>query len=258
MIKLRKSQRLLKQFVLFLTACFFFIACRHSWAVQRIDGKQIPITESVGIDTKIETFITPYRDTLSRELNTLLAYSPATLEKSQGVWQTSIGNMMADACLGAADSVLFNRERLRVDMCMLNFGGIRSIIPKGNITTRSAFELMPFENSLVVAQLDGAAMAELLDYFIKEKKAHPLAGIKFTIKGNQWEEVYINNKPLNPNANYYVATSDYLYSGGDNMLFFSKAKQVFDLNYKIRDVFIDYFKKVDTIVVKENNNIKVN
>lgn len=258
MIKLRKSQRPLKQFVLILTACLSITACSHSWVVQRAEGKQIPITENESADKQIEAFILPYRDTLSRQLNTVLAYSPQTLEKTQGSWQTPIGNLMAEACLIAADSVLLIREQHRVDMCLLNFGGIRSIIPKGNITTRTAFELMPFENNLVVTQLDGKALTELLDYFMKEKKAHPLAGIRFKIKGNQYEDVYVNNKRLNPDDTYFVATSDYLATGGDNMIFFSKAKQVFDLNYKIRDVLINYFKKIDTLAVKENNCIQVN
>ncbi|HMC02386.1 MAG TPA: hypothetical protein VKN14_15205, partial [Flavobacteriaceae bacterium] len=46
---------------------------------------------------------------------------------------------------------------------------------------------------------------------------------------------------------YYVATNDYLYSGGDNMTFFKPNDSLYDLNYKIRNALIDYFKKTDTI-----------
>jgi 2',3'-cyclic-nucleotide 2'-phosphodiesterase (5'-nucleotidase family) len=34
-----------------------------------------------------------------------------------------------------------------MDIVLLNHGGIRSIIPKGEVTTRTAFEIMPFETA---------------------------------------------------------------------------------------------------------------
>ena len=53
--------------------------------------------------------------------------------------------------------------------------------------------------------------------------------------------------PLEENKTYYVATSDYLANGGDNMIFFRDSKIKYDLDYKIRNLFIDYFKEIDTI-----------
>jgi 2',3'-cyclic-nucleotide 2'-phosphodiesterase (5'-nucleotidase family) len=36
---------------------------------------------------------------------------------------------------------------------LLNNGGIRAILPLGNVTTRTAFQIMPFENTMVVIAL---------------------------------------------------------------------------------------------------------
>jgi hypothetical protein len=44
-----------------------------------------------------------------------------------------------------------------------------------------------------------------------------------------------------------VATSDYLANGGDNMTFFKESKIKFDIEYKLRNMLIDYFKKVDIL-----------
>ena len=66
-------------------------------------------------------------------------------------------------------------------LCIFNHGGIRSIIPKGNVTTRTAFEIMPFENSVVVIALKGEQILEMVNYIITDKKPHPLSGITFTI-----------------------------------------------------------------------------
>ena len=44
-----------------------------------------------------------------------------------------------------------------------------------------------------------------------------------------------------------MATNDYLYNGGGNMTFFKPNEGLYNLDYKIRNLLIDYFKKVDTI-----------
>ena len=60
-------------------------------------------------------------------------------------------------------------------------------------------------------------------------------------------KIEINNQSLNDNQIYYVATSDYLANGGDNMTFFKESKIKFDIEYKLRNMLIDYFKKVDIL-----------
>lgn len=257
MVKLKNSIGPIKQIVLLLTVAFCLANCSSTLAVSNIEGKQIPVTDTLGSDEKVEAIVKPYRDNIERDLNTVLAYSPQTLDKSQGKWQTPIGNLMADACLEAASTTLMQREGVKVDMCLLNFGGIRSIIPQGDVTTRTAFEIMPFENSLVVARLKSADIAGMLAYLIKEKKAHPISGLTFTINGSTAEDILVNGRKLGPNDTFLVATSDYLLNGGDNMLFFGNADKVYDIDYKIRNVLIDYFKKVDTIPVKNDIRIKI-
>jgi len=54
-----------------------------------------------------------------------------------------------------------------------------------------------------------------------------------------------------------VGTNDYLSNGGDNMNFFKKGVQKFDLDYKLRNILIDYFKEVDTIPVVNDIRITV-
>ena len=151
------------------------------------------------------------------------------------------------------------REKKSVDICLLNHGGIRSIIPQGNVTTRTAFELMPFENNLVVVALKGEQILEMADYIIKERKPHPLSGIQIILNkdGKSYKSISIQGKPLDLNKTYYGATNDYLYNGGDSMYFFKKGTAVYDLDYKLRNVWIDYFKEVDTIPVPQIQRIIV-
>ncbi|MDX6189625.1 5'-nucleotidase [Flavobacterium sp. Fl-318] len=255
MVKLKKYNGFLKLFVIFLTL-FFITSCSKNYNLTKIEGKQLPITEKAPQTPEIETFITPYRNNINKDLDSILAYCPETLEKSTGKWQTSIGNLIADVCLKRGNTVFNAREKKDIDLCFLNHGGIRAILPKGNVTKRTAFEIMPFENNLVVLALKGEQLVAMTTYIIKEKKPHPLAGMTFTIsKDNTPKNILVQGKPLDTNKTYYVATNDYLANGGDNMNFFLKTTQKFDLNYKLRNVLIDYFKEVDTIPVAKDIRI---
>ena len=249
MVNLKKYNDVSKLFVIFLT--FFFIAScsKQNYYVTKIEGKRIPITEKEIQVPQIENFIKPYREHINKDLDSVLAYCPETLDKSTK-WQSTIGNLMADVSLMRGNLVFEERENKKIDICLLNSGGIRSILPKGNITARNAFEIMPFENSMVVIALKGEQISEMVDFLIADKKPHPLAGIIFTIdKNNQSKNILVQGKPLNKETVYYVGTNDYLSDGGDNMNFFKKAIQKYDLDYKLRNILIDYFKQVDTIPV---------
>jgi 2',3'-cyclic-nucleotide 2'-phosphodiesterase (5'-nucleotidase family) len=256
MVNLKKYNDVLKLFVIFLTL-FFIVSCStQSYTVAKIEGKHITITEKENQNTTIETFIKPYREHINNDLNKILAYNPETLDKSSGEWQTNIGNFISDITLKEGNKVFNKRENKNIDICLLNNGGIRSILPKGNITARTAFEIMPFENSLVVIALKGEQIYEIADFIIAYKKPHPLSGLTFTIdKSKQAKNILIQGNPIEKETIYYVGTNDYLANGGDNMVFFKKGVQKFDLDYKLRNILIDYFIEVDTIAVKKDLRI---
>jgi len=258
MVKLKNYNGVLTLFVIFLTF-FLVVSCsKQHYQVSKIEGKRITITDKEFQEPAIENYIKPYRENINKELDSVLAYCPVTLDKSTGKWQTPIGNLMADVTLQRGNVVFKAREKKTIDICILNHGGIRSILPKGNVTARTAYEIMPFENSLVVIALKGEQIFELVDYFITTKKPHPLSGISFTIsKDNIAKNIVVQGKPVEKETTYYVATNDYLSNGGDNMNFFKKGTQKFDLDYKLRNILIDYFKEVDTIPVINDVRISV-
>jgi 5'-nucleotidase len=66
------------------------------------------------------------------------------------------------------------------------------------------------------------------------------------------KKLLIQGKALSLNNVYNVATSDYLLNGGDRMDFFKKNNAVYDIDYKIRNILIDYFKAKDTLNPKRD------
>jgi 2',3'-cyclic-nucleotide 2'-phosphodiesterase (5'-nucleotidase family) len=249
MVKVKKNKTIISYFV-FLLTFFVFLACQTQHdVVYEIKNKQINVNEKVESEQTIEHFVTPYRNHITSDLAQVLAFNPIDQDKSKGEWETNIGNLFAQSTFELANPVFQKKENKILDGCILNHGGIRAMIPKGNVTTRTAFNIMPFENSVVVVGLSGNEIIDLAHYFLKEKKPHPLYGIViFTdATASMVKKVEINQQEVHPNKVYYIATSDYLANGGDNMFFLKNSTIKYDLDYKLRSLFIDYFTKVDTL-----------
>jgi len=244
-----------KNHILFVIILLIISSCKQKpKTLSKIEVKQIPIADSLEINQDFETIIKPYRARLEEDMNAILSYAPETYTKRDGDFNTAIGNLMADIVYTQGNLIFNKRTNKNIDAVLLNHGGIRSIISKGNITTETAFEVMPFENSIVVVALKGKQIDSIMDYLRDEKRAHPVQGIKLTLdKDYKISEALISGKPIVENKTYYVATNDYLYNGGDRMRFFKPNDSVYYLNYKIRNAMIDYFKKVDTINPKIDN-----
>ena len=253
---LKKYNTTLCRFVLFLTLAALFSCGPGKLYNNRIEGKKISVSPDYKDDAQIDAFIAPYRNHINKDLDSVLAYSPVTFDKNEGKWQTAIGNLLADVTFEKADKLFYQREKKHLDICLLNHGGIRAIIPQGNVTSRTAYEVMPFENSLTIAALKGEQVKEIAQYMIEGKKPHPISGMEIIIdSSNNIKSISVQGSPVDDNKIYYVATSDYLYNGGDNMVFFKKATATYDMDYKLRNLFIDYFKEVDTLPVITSQRI---
>ena len=187
-------------------------------------------------------------------MNTPISYSPETYKKNDGELNSTLSNMFADATYEMSNPVFNKMSGKNIDIVLLNNGGIRSIISKGNISEKTAFELMPFENSIVVLELSGLSIIKMIDYLRKVKLQHPISGLQITLNNDySVNEVKINGVSIENEKKYYVATTDYLLEGGDKMYFLAETTKTTDINYKMRDILIDYFKKYDTLKLKSDN-----
>jgi len=239
---------------------FVFLNCKQKkLQLFKIEGEQISISDTLRLNSEIEAFIKPYRKHIQKDLDSVLAYSVDTFSKNNGYLNTAIGNFLADVIFNEANPIFKSRTDKEIDMVLLNHGSIRSALNKGSISKRTAFQLMPFENSIVVVALKSSQLDSLMEYLRTEKKAHPISGLKLSIDKNyNIIQAKIRGGIIEKDKTYYVATSDYLYNGGDNMHFFKPNDSVYFLNYKVRNALIDTFNKLDTVKpVMDNRFIQI-
>ena len=246
----------MKQAIIILFLLFLTVEnCEPKYILSE---NKIEINKDINDDGEVIDFIKPYKKNIDKHMDSVLSYAPIDYDKKNGLLNTAIGNMMADVTLNLSNPIYKARTNKNIDFVLLNHGGIRSMISKGDITLRTAYKVMPFENSVVVCELNGEDVYELINYLTLNKKAHPISGINIVLDKNyNLMEAKINGKRIEKNKIYSVATSDYLLNGGDKMTFFSKSKKNTTLDYKIRNVLIDYFKEVDTVAFKIDNRFVI-
>lgn len=249
----------IKHFVVFVTIMFFFSCKKKNYTLTNIDGKLIIIGDSIQSIDSINNFVAPYRNRINEILDSTLAFAPRMITKNVGEYNTTAGNLMADIVLSEANPIFKSRTGNEIDFVLLNHGGIRSIISKGKVTARTAYQVMPFENAIVIVELNGKSVRELVSFLINSGTPHPIAGLQIILdSNNNLQSVNIKEKPFNEERTYFVATSSYLLNGGDKMIFFKNNLSVTEVDYMIRNAMIDYFKKVDTIdPVIDNRFIKL-
>ncbi len=247
--KIRRVKFLkIKLFVVIITIGLLSACREHPVRLNKIAASQVRIDSTLQPDDSLEAFIQPYRDHVNTTLDAPLAYAPRVLSKTDGKRSTSIGNMMADMLLARTDTLMARQGRPPVDFTVLNHGGIRSLISPGLVSRRTAYEIMPFENSIQVVSMHGKSIRDLVAFLITSDRPHPFAGMQIRLDADgSLSSVNIAGSPFDENREYRIATSSYLVQGGDDMGFFAAADSVYETGYSIRNALIDYFIQTDTL-----------
>ena len=244
-------------FIKILILIFLSSSCNHADGIKKFKGQKISINESLDPKSEINDFIKPYKKNLKNSMNEFLCYSTETHEKSDGELNTAIGNMMADAVFEFVSPIIKQQYNLNLDIVLLNHGGIRAPLPKGPILKETAFNIMPFENKVIIAQMRGSVILDMINYLSSSKIAHPISGIKIQIsRKGVLKKLSIQGQTIERNKIYNVATNDYLFNGGDRMDFFKRSDTFYKLNYKIRSILIDYFTSKDTLKLKRDSRFE--
>ena len=221
--------------ILWLVLFISIVSCESSTRISSIENKsQKVIGNEVSSKSEIDSFLNPYRKELARKMNDTLAYSEQELTKKKV--ESTLGNWVADGMLWYT-KIKLNKE---ADVAICNSGGLRiKSIPSGPILLKHMFELMPFENEMVIIDIDSNDFKIILER-IAEKDGWPVSkGFHLLLS--------VDNKILDWSVNgtrklyYKVIVSDYIATGGDGMNNLINKPRT-SLNVLIRDALISYAK----------------
>lgn len=224
----------LKYILPLLIVLIFSYCTSKKWIISSSATSSILIDSSLNksADKDMAQFIEPIKKQLDKEMNQKIGESEQ--EMTAGKPESLLSNWAADVYLEAGSSFL----KQKIDIAVVNLGGLRTFIPKGNLTVRNIFELMPFENELVLLWIKGSDVKKLMDIFALEG-GQGISGIRFEIKNKKAENITVNGELLNENTIYTLATNDYLASGNDRMTPLVHATKKEDTSLKIRNIFME-------------------
>lgn len=225
--------RLVQIWLLFLL--IFFTACGSSWRAGSVAYDFYRLDSSDKKDTVMETIIRPYGESVNAQMNEIVGTCEIALENK--LPEGSLGNFMTDAMLEMAK----RNYRQHVDAAFMNYGGIRiNQLPEGNITRGKIFELMPFDNLLLIQKVNGKVLKDFLDH-IAGRGGWPVAGLTMRISNKKAVDIRIGGAALDEDKEYVIANSDYIVNGGDgvNML---RNIPVQNKGYLVRDALFDYIR----------------
>ncbi|CAD7801064.1 Mannosylglucosyl-3-phosphoglycerate phosphatase [Chryseobacterium aquaeductus] len=239
------------KFLLLGIALFSLTACKTtSLQVANVQTqKNISINQDLKTDEDFAKFIEPYTLKLNKEMNQKISHTNVDLTKEGD--NSNLGNLLADYTFDGANVWAKANLNKNIDAALINIGGIRTTIGKGDILLKNVFEVMPFENEVIIMKMKGSDLQGLFDYYAKNQKNNPVSHLYIETNNGALSKNLINGNPVNPTQDYYIATSDYLALGGDNMKFFSKGEYI-ATGIKLRDLFIEYFKNDKEINPKED------
>ena len=224
---------------------FFFLlagwSCHPVARIEKVESNVYALApgENAMVDSTMLKKIQPYKDSLDADMNVVLAESAASMEK--GLPESVLGNFFSDICLSEANKMYHPSDNHPVDFAFFNNGGLRSSLPKGAIRKRDVYELMPFENELIVLTLHGASVQKIFN-FIASKGGVPVAGLRMNIQNNKPANPMIHGMAFDSTRAYKVLTSDYLANGGDQCFFLEEATNREYTGQKIRDVLLTYLQ----------------
>lgn len=224
----------------------------NSYSQYKIQSSSSSSSDSIN---EIEAFLKPFRDSLSKEMNVVIGEAGADFYKDKG----SLGKLVVEAMEEKSKS-LSKKELTGV---ITNSGGLRiQQLPKGPITTGKIFELLPFENELVLVEVPGSVLEKWMN-FIESKGGWPtsylipyrkksgvlledtLRKIMGSLPASADKSKFasaLKHLQTKSDSIYYIATNDYLANGGDNCDFLKSCKKI-ETGILLRTLMMDYIKE---------------
>jgi 5'-nucleotidase/UDP-sugar diphosphatase len=191
-------------------------------------------TAGVAPAPEIEAIVAKWERQLDEELGEPVGETSVELDTRRGSVRTSetnFGDLVADALRAATGA----------DVGLTNGGGIRGdkTYPAGTVLThKDILTELPFGNVTVLLELEGADLLAALENGVSQVenaagRFPQVSGLRFVwdaeaAPGARVKEATVGGAPLDPARVYKVATSDYLFNGGDGYASLTAGKAIID------------------------------
>lgn len=222
------------------TILYTAAACSTAhYTVIESTGYTIPVTARLDVspDTAVAAIIDVYKTKVDSITSLIIGESATAMEINRP--QSLLSNFTSDLLVETA----IQNTGKPCDFGIMNMGGIRTSLPKGNISVGNIFSIFPFENSISSVTLKGADVKELFDIIARRGGEGVSKEVEVRIDENgKASHLKINGKDVDDSQLYTIATIDYLANGNDELVPFKKSVSRIDLDLRLRDVMLQYIE----------------
>lgn len=129
--------------------------------------------------------------------------------------ESDLSNLLSDILIWAAKD--YNEQPV---LAIYNMGGIRADLTKGNVTYGDILDVAPFENKISFTTLTGEKVMKLFKQIAQRGGEGVSKGVELVVKKGEPNELIsakLHGKEIDPQAEYRIATINYLLEGNDGM-----------------------------------------
>lgn len=233
----------------FLILSLLWFSCKTRFNVVSSQNESYKVVH-VQADTlsEIELLLKPYRDSMTAQMSIPLGIATADFKKEKP--SGSLGNLVADAMMAEAQ-----QRNMNADAGIYNHGGVRiNELKQGQITVGKIYELLPFENELVILELPGNILLKWFELIVKSG-GWPLSK-EVKIQFEKEAQIFLIKSPntndgmqykaIDARKMYRIVTNDYVANGGDQCDFLKDLKKI-NTGKLIRELMMDYIRNQQKI-----------
>lgn len=230
-----------------LIALLIFQSCQTKLTYQ--EGTAIAVNGTFGADSTVVAWLQPLSDSLNAEMNDIIGYTAQEFRpvRSKGritqeqQHRASLARLISDYTLKWSQNFARTQNLPLPELAVLNHNGLRNAIDSGNITIGNIYEVMPFDNEVVLLVLSGTQMIELFNY-IAQLGGTPFSGGELIIDSQSFVSARINGYGFDSRRSYCIATVDFMQTGGDGFTMLKEPKRLIQTGTFLRDVIINEIK----------------
>lgn len=195
-----------------------------------VDGR----LDSIPQDANMAEIINGYRNGVEELMHAPVATTKHLLERDS----ERLRNLVTDMVYFQARKI-YDRH---IDLAIMNSGGIRNNLPKGEVSVGEVMSVLPFNNHIVVLEIKGEDLLEAFDVMASRGGDCVSYNVsaEFDATTGKCTKVRVGGRKIEPHKTYRLATIDYLANGGDYMTPLTRGKIVAEGEMVLYDEMIAF------------------
>ena len=224
------------------SALLMLTACGSHYQMTGVERNRVLIDKryDAHVDEGASQFMVPYKHVVDSMMSPVVGRVARYMAAKRP--ESPLSNLLADILVWAGKA--YGEQP---DFALYNMGGIRAALAEGDVTYGDVVEVAPFENKISFCTLTGENVMELFRQVASTGGEALSHGVELVITADgQLKSARLNGKEIDPQAQYRIATIDYVAQGNDKMLAFKKktdANLPQEVSNNVRFVIMEFLRE---------------